>query len=304
MAPIMHRLSEEYEGIYFIEGKQKGRVPYSNALLVGDYLIDTGVSKSHLRRVKKRFPIKHLLFSHWHDDHIHGASYLIDDEVDVLCHPQSKPIMENIIQILDLYEIKNTPVEPLFRNFVFNAFDVQNINPTGTFEGGDLFKIADSFELEVIYSPGHCIGNCCFFEHTTKTAFMVDIDLSRYGPWYGDQTSNVLEFEQSLDRLLQMDIEIAVTGHSGVFHGSSLIKEKLRGYKDIIYQRDDTILSLLSESKPLNPHNLIEKNIIYKNYSNIKEFLLIQERIMIRKHFDKFLQNGIIEKVNSGYILS
>ena len=45
------------EDIYFIRGERNGKVPFSNSLLIKDYLIDTGISKKHLRKLKKEFPV-------------------------------------------------------------------------------------------------------------------------------------------------------------------------------------------------------------------------------------------------------
>jgi len=56
--------------IYFIKGKNNGKVPYTNALLIENVLIDTGVSPLFLKRLKRKFKIKKIIFSHWHDDHI------------------------------------------------------------------------------------------------------------------------------------------------------------------------------------------------------------------------------------------
>ena len=45
------------DDIYFIRGERNGKLPFSNSLLVKDYLIDTGVSRKHLRRLQKEFQV-------------------------------------------------------------------------------------------------------------------------------------------------------------------------------------------------------------------------------------------------------
>ena len=45
------------------------------------------------------------------------------------------------------------------------------------------------------------------------------------------------------------------------------------------------------------------KNLIYRKYGLGKDFEVIAERIMIEKHFDKFLNNNTVEKLNNGYVL-
>ena len=70
-----------------------------------------------------------------------------------------------------------------------------------------------------------------------------------------------------------------------------------------IYEYDERILSYLSEKNPINPGDLIKKNIIYKKYGLWQVYEITAEKIMIEKHFEKFLKTKIIEKKNNGFIL-
>ena len=87
-------LSDEFDNIYFIEGERFARYPYSNSMLIGDYLIDTGISPKRLRRLKKRFPINHVFLTHWHEDHISG-NYIMKN-VKFYCHSNDKLPIENV----------------------------------------------------------------------------------------------------------------------------------------------------------------------------------------------------------------
>ncbi|MFX1463814.1 MAG: hypothetical protein ACFFBF_12345, partial [Promethearchaeota archaeon] len=73
--------------------------------------------------------------------------------------------------------------------------------------------------------------------------------------------------------------------------------------KSIIFKRDERILSHCSETNPIRIIDFKNKNLIYKYYSQFKEYELIAEMIMIQKHFDKFIKNGLIEQKGNGYIL-
>ena len=70
--------------IYFIQGKNNGKVPYSNALLIKDILIDTGISPLYLKKLQHKFNLNTVIFSHWHDDHIRDNKIL--DVNTRLCH--------------------------------------------------------------------------------------------------------------------------------------------------------------------------------------------------------------------------
>jgi len=94
-----------------------------------------------------------------------------------------------------------------------------------------------------------------------------------------------------------------VSGHKGLYEGRNLIREELDKYKSKIIKYEENILSHLSEKTPKNSHDLMCKNLIYRKYGVGKDFEVIAERIMIEKHFDKFLKNNTVEKLDSGYIL-
>ena len=39
--------------------------------------------------------------------------------------------------------------------------------------------------LEFLHLPGHSPGHCGLYEPESKVLFIGDIDLSKFGPWYG-----------------------------------------------------------------------------------------------------------------------
>jgi hypothetical protein len=122
--------------------------------------------------------------------------------------------------------------------------------------------------------------------------------------FYAGIDSNLIEFEESIDKLYNFDIKMAVTGHRGIIKGENIIKEELNKYKSIIHKRDDRILSHFSENTPKKIIEFKSKNFIYKYYSQFKEYEIIAEMIIIQKHIDKFLVNNLIEQKENGYILN
>ncbi|TXT56369.1 MAG: Hydroxyacylglutathione hydrolase [Promethearchaeota archaeon] len=287
--------------IYFVQGKNKGKIPYTNALLIKEYLIDTGISPLYLKKLKKKFRIQHIIFSHWHDDHIRDNKIL--QECEHLSHEKAKPIIEDIDKLKDLYDIRDTPVEIAFDDFLSNIIDVYGMHIERTFTDNQIFNMGKNLEFRVIYTPGHSIGHCCFYEPNLKLAFLSDIELSKFGPWYGGLDSSIVEFKTSIDKILELEIQTAVTGHSGIIKGEKIIKKKLREYRRIFGYRDEKIVALLSNTKPLSVDDLTGKNIIYSNYEFFKPFLIRMERTMIQKHLDNLVKENRIIKQYSGYLL-
>ena len=299
MPEFIKSLSDEFENIYYIEGERRGGYPYSNSLLIGDYLIDTGISSGRIRKLNRKFEINTVILSHWHEDHIAGNRML--KNAKFLCHSEDKHIVEDIDKILPYYGLKTED----FPEFVelLEGFRIKNTKIDRTIEHEEIIEI-NNLRLKVIHTPGHTAGHCCFFEENSRIGFLADIDLTNFGPFYGGIDSSVIDFEESMDKLLELNMEIAISGHKGLFQGKKLINEGLDRYKLKIYEYDERILSYLSEKNPLKPDDLIRKNIIYKRYGLWEAFEITAEKTMIEKHFEKFLKNKIIEKKNNGYILS
>ena len=295
MIDIIESLSDEYN-IYFVKGQKNGGYPYSHSMLVEDYLIDTGISRRHMRQLKKKFSINNVILSHWHEDHISCNGLL--KNATYFCHSKDIHIVEDISKMGPYYGLTREVAENLF----LDSFKMENTKIDESIEHNDVLNL-DDCRLRVIHTPGHTAGHCCFLEENTKIAFFADIDLTNFGPFYGCIDSSVIDFEESIEKLKNLDIEIAISGHKGLFEGRNLIREELDKYKSKIFKYEENILSHLSEKTPKTSQDLMYKNLIYRKYGLGKDFEVIAERIMIEKHFDKFLNNNTVEKLNNGYVL-
>ncbi len=298
MNDIVESLSDEYN-IFFVKGQRNGGYPYAHSMLIEDYLIDTGISRRHMRQLKKNFSINNVILSHWHEDHIASNNML--KNATYFCHSKDIHIVEDISKMGPYYGLVTEATENLL-DFFFDSYKVENTKVDKAIEHNEVIDINNS-RLRVIHTPGHTAGHCCFYEENTKIAFLADIDLTNFGPFYGCIDSSVIDFEESIEKLKQLDIEIAVSGHKGLFEGKDLIREELDKYKSKIYKYEENILSHLSEKTPKSSQDLMNKNLIYRKYGVGKDFEVIAERIMIEKHFDKLLKNKTIEKLDSGFIL-
>ena len=297
MDDFIQSLSDD--SIYFIKGDKNARYPNSNSLLIGDHLIDTGVSGKVLRKVKKQFEINHVILSHWHEDHLHG-NYLLPN-ARYYSHIKDKPIIEDVNKMIPYYMVDGMSIGDDLKN-LFIYMKIQDTLIDKTIEEGDVFKISEDIHLQVLFTPGHTAGHCAFYEPRSKIGFFGDIDLSKL-PYYGNIDADLAEFENSIERMLKMEFDIVVTGHKGPIMGRQTIKEELEKFRNILSQRDERILARVNERTPTKIEAFNKKNLIYKKYF-YEEFEIIAELIMIEKHMDKFLSQGLIEEKNDGFVLS
>ncbi|MBY9010094.1 MAG: MBL fold metallo-hydrolase [Candidatus Lokiarchaeota archaeon] len=297
MDDFIQSLSDD--SIYFIKGDKNARYPNSNSLLIGDYLIDTGVSGKVLKKVKKQHEINHVILSHWHEDHLHG-NYLFPNAI-FYSHINDKPIIEDINKMIPFYKLEGMQIGEDLKNLL-TYMKIKNTLIDKTIDGGDIFKIKEDIQFHVLHTPGHTAGHCTFHEPRSKIGFFGDIDLSKF-PYYGNIDADLLKFEESIDKLSKMDFDIVVTGHKGPIMGSQTIKEELEKYRNVLNQRDERILAFFNEGTPTTIEALKKKNLIYKKYY-YEEFEIIAELLMIEKHIDKFLIQEVLISKENGFILN
>ena len=298
MEEYIQTLSEDYPKVLFIKGERNARYPYSNSMLIGDYLIDTGASTKRLRKVKKSFSIQNILLSHWHEDHIHGNH--IFKNAGFYCHKNDKTIIEDVSKMIPYYNVENSPMGNELKKLL-DYLRCEDTKVSKLITDNEIIKINENLELKILFTPGHTAGHCAFLETNSKIGFFGDIDLSKL-PYYGNIDANLIQFENSIDRLISMDFEVVVTGHKGPFFGKAKIREELKKYKAILMRRDEEILTYFKEKKAVILDSLKGKHIMYKKYM-FEEFEIIAELLMIQKHIDKFVEQGKIMPKEAGYIL-
>jgi glyoxylase-like metal-dependent hydrolase (beta-lactamase superfamily II) len=126
-----------------------------------------------------------------------------------------------------------------------------------------------------------------------------DIDLSGFGPWYGNPTSDLDQFRLSIRRLRDMKPEILLNGHSKPL--TKNIDQKLVLYEAAIDKRDQAILAVLKK-EPATLEQIIDKKLIYRRHYG-QEVLRFFEEQMIQKHLESLLKRKMIVRTEEGLFM-
>jgi glyoxylase-like metal-dependent hydrolase (beta-lactamase superfamily II) len=70
-----------------------------------------------------------------------------------------------------------------------------------------------SHQLEVIYTPGHCSGAICLYEHRTRAMFTADVIMANGVVGGVVATGNIRDFIGSFRRLPPWHIDLLLPGH-------------------------------------------------------------------------------------------
>lgn len=291
----LHKLKTEQldEKVHLIIGKNKGTFPYSNSLLILDeeiVLIDSGIGDEQLEVIKNEVDI--LINSHYHIDHIQGNHlfnelWVVDEEAGVTSSFENYKRYAGIL---------GTSVESDWLRWFHEYFDFHPSSPTRTYKPNEVFNFGET-NWKAVHTPGHTPGHCCFYEPSRKIMFSTDIDLTSFGPWYGNPNANLHDFIKSIKALNGFEMDVICSSHS--FPIKSNINMTIEDYLNIIYRRDEKILSLLKKEMSLK--ELEAKNIIYKKDQKTHLNFAWFEQNMIKKHLDRLIELNKVEESSNRY---
>ncbi|MDI9642572.1 MAG: MBL fold metallo-hydrolase [Archaeoglobales archaeon] len=253
--------------IFIIPGRNWGSYPSSNCLYLKDLcLIDGGAESAWELKPEV------IVNSHWHEDHISMNSVA----KKIYAHELDAKAIESYEEFERRYALGE--VVKLFLAY-YPKLAFRKVNEF--IEEGEVLKFGNK-EIEVIHTPGHSAGHCCFLLEG-KILYLADIDLTSFGPWYGCVDCDLQEFLDSIDKLLKIakSVEIAVPSHGEPVKGENL-QEKLLKYREKIFERERKIIEALKSG--IDP---VGKGIIYRKLPEPAEIYKNFEKIMIEKHLKK-----------------
>ena len=194
-------------------------------------------------------------------------------------------------------------VDPEYRNYwtrlLRERFNYREREPAGELLDGMTIDFGNTV-MEVIHTPGHTIGHSSFYFPREGILFLGDLDLTPFGPWYGDRVSDIDQTISSLHRLLEIDAAVYITCHeAGVIEGD--ITSLARRYLDIIEQREAALIEFLE--KPRSMEEIVDRWIIYRKPREPKAFFEFGERGMMTKHLERLAARDVVGIRDSSYYL-
>jgi glyoxylase-like metal-dependent hydrolase (beta-lactamase superfamily II) len=173
-------------------------------------------------------PIKYLIYSHHHFDHIAGGQPFKDAGATIIAHRRAKERLEVI----------NDPFTPLPDETVGNR---RVINLGGT-------------TLELTYHGlNHSDSTLAMRLPREKILFVVDVLPVGSVPGRGMIDFFPLEAEKSIESMLAMDWERLIPGHPGVPNGRLGTKDDVRAQLQFLRDASDAVKAAAREGKCWEP---------------------------------------------------
>ncbi|NLA10766.1 MAG: MBL fold metallo-hydrolase [Firmicutes bacterium] len=268
-------MEEIRPGVWVVYGENRGRFPFAHSLyLKGEQrvLIDTGAGRGLQQLVGK---VDRVYLSHYHRDHLAGNSLFAGVPFSV--HPLDEP---GIASEEGFYRL--TGLKGMGQQY-WDTLGHKGFSATCAAERhgeGDRIDLG-GLTLQVIHAPGHTPGHCVFLVEECELLFTVDIDLSPFGPWYGNESSDLVQFTESVQRLRSMKAGLVVTSH-----GRPVVEDidgKLERYGAVIEERHELIYGLLRQ-RAMTLEQLIDLKPIYRRHPEPVPVYRFFEGMMVKKH--------------------
>ena len=214
-----------------VEGKNGIIIGEKRALAIdaGNYP-DEGQAMADFIRAKGWKP-DYLALTHGHGDHVLGGAAFIGAEV--FAHIATPEVIRK--QIPGWAERSGKSIE---------LVETRTIWPTITFTDELRIDLGGK-HARLFTAPGHSRDGICVYIEENRVLFTGDTVVTGIVPAIGD--GNSIELESSLRKLMEMEIEVLVSGHGPVLYGDKCVRGWLRWLIDYLASVRDLVKEALNQ---------------------------------------------------------
>jgi hydroxyacylglutathione hydrolase len=285
--------------IQFVPGRKGGRYPYCHSLVLHGretWVVDPSSDKELLAHLAQTRAVTAVFLSHFHEDH-QKYNHLFPRARFYVPAPEVAAFtsMEGIFRLMG---IESQEFQDYWRQTLLKDFHFRPLPDLSPYEAGQIFRNGD-ITLEIIPTPGHTPGHSAFYFPRQELLYLADVDLTPFGPWYGDAASDLGAFEASLQRLQEFQARTFIAAHEqGVFTLPEA-RQGLASFRKTITDREARLLELLR--LPMTLPQLVARRLIYRKPKEPAFVYDHMEGQMLRKHLERFMERGLVRLTGEGY---
>ncbi|MEE8394806.1 MAG: MBL fold metallo-hydrolase [bacterium] len=281
-------------------GEKNGKYPDGNQVIVqgrdAKAIFDTPLSA---HRFSDRLAgADMVVLGHVHEDHACGLPLL--PEVEVFAPQADLKALQSLDGLMAHYSYAPA-TERKMRKMVVEDFHFQPRPEAKGYSDGAVWDLGGT-RVRAIHMPGHTGGHSVLLVEPEGVAFIGDIDLTGFGPYYGDACSNLREFKETLLRLEQLEAKAWVTfHHKGVITERATFLSLLRAFTDKIHEREEAMLAFMGDAGSSVEQMVAHRFLFPRGYEGI--FVEDAERMTVREHLALLLEQGRIVEDGGRYRL-
>jgi hydroxyacylglutathione hydrolase len=293
---FVHRLAPH---VYLVKAPEQARFPFCNGFLFTEretVLVDAGLPAAMIRELDGWRRIDTLLISHSHPDHI-LSWHLLDDRRLLL--PAETPEEVHDLTRLGI-RFTGTPEKGRYwTRRVAHLLGVRALRePDACYRNGEILTIGGA-RLEPVHAPGHIRDHYCFLDHRSGTLLTTDIDLTSFGPWYGNPEGDPVRFRKDIERVRALPCRRVCSSHKEPVEGRAV--SQFDRYL-VAFDRQRQAVLTCCDRRPQSIEELTARSPLYRNRMPDKALQAIFEGNMIRKNLALLIKEGLVEETAKGIV--
>ena len=279
-------------------GDKSGKYPDGNQVVVQGadtrVAFDTPLVSRHIGADLDEVDM--LILGHVHEDHTVSVGRLRGARVQA--HEADLAAAQSWDGLVRHYGYPASAMTRV-REMIERDFDwAPRPDATGYVDGAS-WELGGGVRVRAHHLPGHTAGHCALVEESQGLAFIGDIDLTGFGPYYGDASSSLEQFQRSLRRVRELDARVWVTSHHrGVITERAAFEQALARFASKIDERHDKLLGYLRE-RPHMLDELVARRLLYPLGFDLP-YVESAERRSIELHLAQLREWGAVRVLDDG----
>ena len=278
-------------------GDKNGKYPDGNQVIVRGSEVQAAFDTPIVaNRIGPEFEASELvILGHVHEDHMAGLHRLPKAPVHV--HEADLAAARSWEGLIAAYGSDPGYVDVMLQKFRHKFFYAPRPDAIG-YADGAVWDLGKS-RVRAFHMPGHTAGHCALLVEPEGVAFIGDIDLSGFGPYYGDYASSLVDFRKTLAKVADIPAKVWVTSHHrGVYTDREKFLQDLASYARVLDTRDQRLLDLL-RAAPKTLAQLVECRLLYPP-GHQELWVVDAETRSISMHLAEMLADGRVLKDDNG----
>jgi glyoxylase-like metal-dependent hydrolase (beta-lactamase superfamily II) len=280
-----------------LAGAQNGKYPSGNSIWIsgteGSAIFDPSLAVLD-RRAELEGRADLVLLSHVHEDHVAGVSLF--PKARVAAHREDAAGLRSLDGLMQIYGYEGDAAAAT-RAWVLETFHYEARADTEGFEDGAVFDLG-GVTVRVIHTPGHTRGHSVLLAEPEGVLFLGDIDLSSFGPYYGDAWSDLADFERTLEKVRDIDAKVWVSFHHvGVIEGRDEFVAKLDRFAARIAQRERAMVEYLAAPHTLD--EMVAHRFLYPAHASMPFIDAVEARTTLQ-HLERLQRDGRVRLLDDG----
>ena len=271
-------------------GAQSGKYPDGNQVIVqGSDLRVAFDTPRVANRIGEVFDgVDLVILGHVHEDHMAGLHRVPQARVQV--HAADLAAAQSWTGLSLHYGYPQAVLDELHAMIVAD-FDYQPRADATAYQDGSVWDLGAGVRIRAHHLPGHTSGHSALVVENEGVAFIGDIDLTGFGPYYGDATSSLAQFRASLQQVAEIEARVWVTSHHrAIVTDRDKFLLDLQRFANKLDERTDKLLTYLQDG-PQTLEQLAARRVLYPVGFHLP-YVESAERNTIRMHLQELAEAG------------